>query len=197
MRNRGNSPSATVQTVDPLMVKLVIAPSKSSARGNRQEEDLFRSTPNFNDGLIRWKSSSSSCGSVYRQAIECVHMAASLQSDSKSGLMADLLDWLNDSEIHPLIQSSVFHYEFEFIHPFSDGNGRMGRLWQTLILSRWNPIFVNIPVESLIYQNQKAYYEALQASTDRADSAPFIEFILQMILDAILSSNDTAQDSES
>ena len=111
-------------------------------------------------------------------------------------LMADLLDWLNDSEIHPLIQSSVFHYEFEFIHPFSDGNGRMGRLWQTLILSRWNPIFVNIPVESLIYQNQKAYYEALQASTDRADSAPFIEFILQMILDAILSSNDTAQDSD-
>ena len=72
----------------------------------------------------------------------------------------------------------------------------MGRLWQTLILSRWNPIFANIPVESLIYQNQKAYYEALQASTDRVDSAPFIEFILQMILDAILSSNDTAQDSD-
>ena len=73
---------------------------------------------------------------------------------------------------------------------------RMGRLWQTLILSRWNPIFDNIPVESLIYQNQKAYYEALQTSTDRTDSAPFIEFILQMILDAILSSNDTAQDSD-
>lgn len=72
----------------------------------------------------------------------------------------------------------------------------MGRLWQTLILSRWNPIVANIPVESLIYQNQKAYYEALQASTDRIDSAPFIEFILQMILDAILSSNDTAQDSD-
>lgn len=72
----------------------------------------------------------------------------------------------------------------------------MGRLWQTLILSRWNSIFANIPVESLIYQNQKAYYEALQASTDRTDSAPFIEFILQMILDAILSSNDTAQASD-
>jgi Fic family protein len=82
------------------------------------------------------------------------------------------------------------------INRFADGNGRMGRLWQTLILSRWNPIFANIPVESLIYQNQKAYYEALQASTDRTDSAPFIEFILQMILDAILSSNDTAQASD-
>lgn len=69
-------------------------------------------------------------------------------------------------------------------------------MWQTLILSRWNPIFANIPVESLIYQNQKAYYKALQASTDRTDSAPFIEFILQMILDAILSSNETAQDSD-
>lgn len=111
-------------------------------------------------------------------------------------LMFDLLDWLNDSDVHPLIQSSVFHYEFEFIHPFADGNGRIGRLWQTLILSRWNPIFVNIPVESLIYQNQKAYYQALQASTDRVDSARFIEFILQMILDAILSSNDTAQASD-
>lgn len=83
--------------------------------------------------------------------------------------------------------------EFEFIHPFADGNGRMGRLWQTLLLSRWNSVFTNIPVESLIYQNQKAYYDALQASTDRFDSAPFIEFILQMILDAILSSTATDQ----
>ena len=90
--------------------------------------------------------------------------------------MNDLLQWLDQSDEHPLIKSSVFHYEFEFIHPFTDGNGRMGRLWQTLLLSRWNPIFANIPVESLIYQNQKAYYDALQASTDRADSVPFIEF---------------------
>ena len=123
-----------------------------------------------------------------------VHMAPPANQINR--LMVDLLDWLNDSEEHPLIQSSVFHYEFEFIHPFADGNGRMGRLWQTLILSRWNPIFANIPVESLIYQNQKSYYEALQASTDQTDSAPFIEFILQMILDAILSSNDTAQASD-
>ena len=71
----------------------------------------------------------------------------------------------------------------------------MGRLWQTLILSKWNPIFLNIPLESLIYQNQKSYYDALQASIDRSDSAPFIEFILQMILDAILSSDASAQDT--
>ena len=125
---------------------------------------------------------------------QVVHMAP--PANQVPRLMADLLEWLKDSQEHPLIQSSVFHYEFEFIHPFADGNGRMGRLWQTLILSRWNTIFANIPVESLIYQNQKAYYEALQASTDRTDSAPFIEFILQMILDAILGSNNTAQDSD-
>ena len=123
-----------------------------------------------------------------------VHMAP--PANQVQRLMRELLQWLAEGNEHPLIQSSVFHYEFEFIHPFADGNGRMGRLWQTLILSRWNTIFANIPVESLIYQNQKAYYEALQASTDRTDSAAFIEFILQMILDAILDSNNTAQDSD-
>lgn len=123
-----------------------------------------------------------------------VHMAP--PANQVSRLMNDLLQWLDQSDEHPLIKSSVFHYEFEFIHPFTDGNGRMGRLWQKLLLSRWNPIFANIPVESLIYQNQKAYYDALQASTDRADSAPFIEFILQMILDAILSSTATDQVSD-
>lgn len=127
------------------------------------------------------------------RAERVVHMAP--PANQVPRLMADLLEWLNDREIHPLIQSSVFHYEFEFIHPFADGNGRMGRLWQTLILSGWNSIFANIPVESLIYQNQKAYYEALQASTDRTDSAPFIEFILQMILDAILDSTQSDQDT--
>jgi Fic family protein len=122
-----------------------------------------------------------------------VHMAP--PANQVQRLMRELLQWLAEGNEHPLIQSSVFHYEFEFIHPFADGNGRMGRLWQTLILSQWNPIFLNIPVESLIYQNQRAYYDALQASTDRSDSAPFIEFILQMILDAILSSDASDQDT--
>jgi Fic family protein len=127
---------------------------------------------------------------------QVVHMAP--PANQVHRLMGELLQWLAEGNEHPLIQSSVFHYEFEFIHPFADGNGRMGRmgrLWQTLILSQWNPIFLNIPVESLIYQNQKAYYDALQASTDRSDSAPFIEFILQMILDAILSSDASDQDT--
>ncbi|XPV75763.1 MAG: Fic family protein [Desulfovibrio sp.] len=102
-------------------------------------------------------------------------------------LMQDLFKWLSKANDHPLVASSVFHYEFEFIHPFADGNGRMGRLWQTLILNAWNPLFADIPIESLIFAHQEEYYEALQQSTDKADSAPFIEFILKMILNAILS----------
>lgn len=159
-----------------------------------QEKDLLQAHQILMTGLIDEVGQYRHGGVGVMSGDRVVHMAPPANQINR--LMADLLNWLNDSDIHPLIQSSVFHYEFEFIHPFADGNGRMGRLWQTLILSRWNPIFANIPVESLIYQNQKAYYEALQASTDRTDSAPFIEFILHMILDAILSSTDTAQDSD-
>jgi Fic family protein len=79
-----------------------------------------------------------------------------------SGLMADLAGWLKQSKDHPLITSSVFHYEFEFIHPFIDGNGRLGRLWQTLILSKWHPLFLSLPLESVIKDNQKKYYQALE-----------------------------------
>ena len=82
-----------------------------------------------------------------------VHMAPPANQINR--LMVDLLDWLNDSEEHPLIQSSVFHYEFEFIHPFADGNGRMGRLWQTLILSRWNPIFARACPHFALHQINK------------------------------------------
>ena len=114
-----------------------------------------------------------------------IHVAP--PADRVPALMQDLFKWLSKTDDHPLVASSVFHYEFEFIHPFADGNGRMGRLWQTLILKAWNPLFADIPIESLIFAHQEEYYEALQQSTDKADSAPFIEFILKMILNAILS----------
>ena len=100
-------------------------------------------------------------------------------------LMHDLIQWLRTTDEHSLVASSVFHYEFEFIHPFADGNGRVGRLWQTVVLFRWNPLFAHIPVESLIHKNQAEYYRALESSTQQTDSAPFIEFMLTMILDAI------------
>lgn len=158
------------------------------------EQDLLQAHQILMTGLIDEVGQFRHGGVGVMSGDRVVHMAP--PANQVNRLIGELLQWLDESSEHPLIKSSVFHYEFEFIHPFADGNGRMGRLWQTLILSQWNPIFANIPVESLIYQNQKAYYDALQASTDQTDSASFIEFILQMILDAILSSTVTDQASE-
>lgn len=159
-----------------------------------RENDLLQAHQILMTGLIDEVGQFRHGGVGVMSGDRVVHMAP--PANQVNRLIGELLRWLDESPEHPLIKSSVFHYEFEFIHPFADGNGRMGRLWQTLILSQWNPIFANIPVESLIYQNQKAYYDALQASTDQTDSASFIEFILQMILDAILSSTVTDQASE-
>jgi len=100
-------------------------------------------------------------------------------------LMADLLGWLGRSADHPLISSSVFHYELEFIHPFADGNGRTGRLWQTLILSRWRTLFADLPIETMVYANQGAYYQAIQDSTEASSATPFIEFMLRVIQAAL------------
>ncbi len=112
-----------------------------------------------------------------------VHMAP--QAERVPALMKTLLTWLKTSDTHPLITSSVFHYEFEFIHPFADGNGRMGRLWQTLILSQWHSVFAYLPVESLVHQHQDNYYQAILQSTAQGESTPFIEFMLGMIEQAV------------
>ena len=112
-----------------------------------------------------------------------VHVAP--PADRVPFLMNDLFDWLKSSDAHPLIKSCVFHYEFEFIHPFEDGNGRMGRLWQTVILTEWKPIFAWLPIETLIKENQKLYYKALGISDNNADSTEFIEFMLSIILKTI------------
>ena len=101
-------------------------------------------------------------------------------------LMNDLFVWLENADDHLLIRSCVFHYEFEFIHPFADGNGRIGRLWQSLILGRLNPIFEHLPVENMVYSNQQAYYNAIKKSSYLADSGPFIDFMLEEILNALI-----------
>lgn len=108
-------------------------------------------------------------------------------------LISDLIHWAQTADAHPLIKSCVFHYEFEFIHPFADGNGRMGRLWQTLLLSRWKPLFAWLPVETLIRERQQEYYDVLAAADKAADSSIFLGFMLGVIRDALGEILQTAQ----
>ena len=100
-------------------------------------------------------------------------------------LMKDLFDWLKRSKEVPLVKSCIFHFVFETIHPFSDGNGRLGRLWQTAILGKWNPLFYAAPVENMVYSHQRQYYRALHRSQVAGDAAPFVEFMLEVILRTI------------
>lgn len=97
----------------------------------------------------------------------------------------NLFAWHRQAELHPLIKSAVFHYEFEFIHPFADGNGRMGRMWHSLLLGKWKELFFWLPIEELIQSRQKEYYDALGAADRQADSAGFVELMLEIIRDSL------------
>lgn len=112
-----------------------------------------------------------------------LHMAP--PAGQVSRLVKDLLGWLRRTDAHPLVASAAFHYDFEFIHPFSDGNGRMGRLWQTLILSRWQPMLAWLPVETVIRHRQRDYYAQLARADATSDCSGFIEFMLQAIADSL------------
>ena len=109
-------------------------------------------------------------------------------------LVMELLEWAKTSEVHMLIRSCVFHYELELIHPFDDGNGRVGRLWHTLLLSKWNPAFAWLPVESIIHDRQQEYYDAINASNDAGESTAFIEFMLSSIKASLIEAISTSDE---
>ena len=126
---------------------------------------------------------------IYR-GTQVVHMAPPATQVPR--LIADLISWLEQTDLHPLIASSVFHYEFEFIHPFADGNGRMGRLWQTLILSQWRQELAWLPVETLIHHQQERYYEILGLCDKTSDCTLFVTWMLQNVVAALKEGLETS-----
>ena len=144
-----------------------------------ERADLLRAHELLMYGLIDDAGRFRQAGVGIYRGEQLVHMAP--PASRVTHLVDDLLKWQSASDWHPLIVSCVFHYEFEFIHPFADGNGRMGRLWQTLILSQWRPVLAYLPVEAVIREQQDAYYAALSAADQQAEATPFVEFMLQAL----------------
>ena len=147
-------------------------------------DDILKIHGVMTDGLVK-ESEQLRSGQVgvYNQDGKVVHLAP--PAEFVPGQIAQLFDWVQTSKTNMLIKSSVFHYEFEFIHPFNDGNGRTGRFWQTALLASWKPIFAWIPIESIIKNNQEAYYNAIALSTSQGKSNIFVEFMLDVINNAI------------
>lgn len=148
-----------------------------------EEKDLLKAHSLMMKDLVNRRGKYRNDGVGIFDDENVVHLAP--PAERVPHLMGDLFDWLKKSDAHPLIKSCVFHYEFEFIHPFQDGNGRMGRLWQTVILKEWKDVFAWLPVETLVKENQADYYKALSTSDSNADSTLFTEFMLSMILSAV------------
>ena len=146
-------------------------------------EDMMKAHITMMSGLVDEAGMFRRRGVGVFDGTTAVHIAP--PAERVNDLMNDLFVWLENSDDHLLIRSCVFHYEFEFIHPFADGNGRIGRLWQSLILGKLNPLFEHLPVENMVYANQQAYYDAIAQSSAIGNSQPFIDFMLQEILNAL------------
>ena len=152
-----------LEELNPYSIDDLLTAHGVMMRGLEQEAGAFRSRP----------------VGVVNQTGEIVHFGTLPQYVPEA--VANLLEWVESSELPMLIRSCVFHYEFELIHPFADGNGRTGRLWHTLLLSKWNPIFAWLPVESIVHDHQQEYYEAINHSNAAVSSTAFIEFMLSAI----------------
>lgn len=146
-------------------------------------KDLLQAHKMMMEGLILENGKFRSEGVGVFDGDVIVHMAPPAKLVPRE--IQDLFNWYKFSETHPLIRSAIFHYEFEFIHPFADGNGRIGRMWHCLLLGKWNEIFYWLPIEELIRSRQQEYYDALGKSDRGADSSAFVEFMLEIILDTL------------
>ena len=162
--------------------------------GASVEADLLKAHELLMRGLVDEPGRYRSGGVGIFRGEQLVHMAP--PAERVPQLVADLFDWLKDPSEHPLVVSCIFHYEFEFIHPFADGNGRMGRLWQTLILSHWKPLLAYLPVETVIRDCQEDYYRVLAIADQQASATPFIEFMLTALRDAVHEAVSTDQVSD-
>lgn len=146
-------------------------------------DDLLKAHKLMMNGLMSENGKFRSSGVGVFDGEVLIHMAPPAEFVPKH--IHNLFAWYQQSELHPLIKSAVFHYEFEFIHPFADGNGRMGRMWHSLLLGKWKELFFWLPIEELIQSRQKEYYDALGAADKQADSAGFVELMLEIIRDSL------------
>lgn len=161
-----------VSAIDPYRVKNLLLAHRIMMEGLAEEAGSFRS------GNV----------GVYA-GTQLIH--AGTPAKYVPELMEQLFTWLKQSKYHPLVKSCIFHYEFEYIHPFADGNGRMGRLWQSLLLRKWKEVFAWLPVETLVYENQSEYYSVLQRADNAGDSTEFVAFMLGMIRGALKEISET------
>ena len=159
--------------LDPYSIDHLLDAHSMMTKGLVQESGCFRSGP---------------VGVVDKQG-NILHFGT--LPDYIPGLTKELLDWVKNSNLHMLIKSCVFHYELEVIHPFADGNGRIGRLWHTLLLTQWKPMFAWLPVESIIHDRQQEYYAAINQSNDAGESTAFITFMLSAIKEALVEAVQT------
>ena len=146
-------------------------------------EDFLKAHRLMTDGLVKGSGRFRSKDVGVFDGDVAVHIGARPQF--VPDLIKDLFDWAKQSELHPVLKSAILHYEIETIHPFADGNGRIGRLWQTLLLAKWNAIFAWIPMESVLYEKRSQYYLAIENARKADDSGAFIEFTLSAVLDTI------------
>lgn len=161
-------------------------------------EDLLTAHRLMMRGLVSENGRFRSGGVGVFDGDKLIHMAPPAQFVPQQ--IQELFSWYTESEMHPLIKSAIFHYEFEFIHPFQDGNGRMGRMWHILLLGQWKELFFWLPIEELIQSRQKEYYDALGVADKMTDSAVFVELILEIIRDTLedttVVGRSTDQDSD-